>query len=106
MRFSKKFKKILLDRKDLSSILDEFEVKLCSIKRIKDFNKYPTRTIKGFIDYERDRICIEKSLPKEEKEITILHELLHEFYDDRDLARNDYAVEKETMKIWWSKKYN
>ncbi|MEM4357951.1 MAG: hypothetical protein QW244_01175 [Candidatus Pacearchaeota archaeon] len=106
MRFSKKLKKILNDHSFLMKILEEFDIELVSMKRKKEFKKYSARSIYGFIDYENNKIYIEKGLPKEEQEITILHELLHEYYDSKGLARNEYSIEKETMKIWWNKKYN
>jgi len=105
MRFSDKLKKILYDKKYLNELLDEYSIKIKSIKRFKDFRKCSC-FIFGFIDHETDTIYIEKKLPKEEQEITILHDLLHLYYDQRGLPRNEYWIEKETMRIWWDKKYN
>ncbi|MEW6062940.1 MAG: hypothetical protein AB1571_01025 [Nanoarchaeota archaeon] len=106
MRFSNKLKKILDDKKYLLEILEEFDIKLISVKRVKEFKNFPRRCLDGFIDYEWDKICIEKSLAKEEQEITLLHEILHVYYDNRGLARNEYVIQKQAMKIWWNKKYN
>jgi len=85
--------------KVLTEIFDEFEIKYKHLNRFKEFRGKHLKAVMNVGDCNNE-IWIEKSLSEREKDISLIHEIIHAYRDYRGLEQIEKEIEREAVLIY------
>jgi len=92
-----------MDLRKIASVFDHvmsnYRVVYADFNR-EEFAPYRERKIGGFVRLDEKTIYIHSELSREERELTLLHEVLSIYYYEEKILRHDEEIEDETRKLY------